>query len=529
MKLVTDPNILSQLNSVNPVTDQQTLDQLNGRPPLRAPDANIFQRTGQNYNEFISTAQVLRDKTKTDNRSELQNLLPMIGNSAGFVGKELLEPVISGYKTLKDIAPETTGKIENTLGSALGSFANSDIGQKAIGAAQSALGAYDQYVAKPHPIISDNIKGALQTLSLVNPASLRAIEGGGAAAKGATSLAGKAVQTPVNMIAAPAFKAALSAVDDETKQLAQKANQMGIRLRLDQVADSDPLSTAQKVSQEIPFSGVRQFEKLQNKDVNQAVGKAVGVDTKAWNSKTLDNAFNDIGGEFNKFFSGKKFTFDQNRMNSIGKIAEEAERLSGSDTHKIVRNVVNDFVKDIGPNGEVTGEKLNELRKNLGEFMRSNKDQAGEAAEKYVQKILDEVLDVVTSGDPKTKSDFTNLKYRYKNLITIQPLVGKATRGDLNSQLLENAVKRVWGEDAYARGKAGELGDIAKISKTFLTKQRGSDTLPKAGYLGAASAALNPALATIAAPKVVGATALNRLYQNSLTSPRVVKSFLKKK
>lgn len=512
------------------------------RPKLQAPDGgNLFQRIGQDVSKRNAQANIYQNREASGQTNPLQEILPLAGQGFGLMGDIGGEVMKSGYRSLKDLAPQTIGGLENAAGSALSSLSNTDIGQAAIGAGQQGLKAYGQF-AEQHPVLSSNIEGGLNTLAGALPidgvpAALAIPALGAKIASAGTKVAAKTVgkvgQGAINnLVAKPAINSLMSGVDDETKALAKKAADMGIRLRVDQVADSDPLSMFQKVSQEVPYSGVRQFEKAQNTDINSAIGKAVGVDTKTWNPQKLDTAFKDIGQEFNKFFSGKNFVFDQSRMDSIGKIAEEAERLSGSDTHKIVRNIVNDFVKEVGPNGEIAGEKLNELRSSLGEFLRSNKDQAGEAAEKYVQQLLDNVLDVVTSGDPDAKDIFTNLKYRYKNLLTITPLVAKSTRGNLNGQLLEGAVKRIWGEDAYARGKAGELGDIAKISKTFLVKQRGSDTLPKAGWaggiLGAGGALLNPGVAGAAiAPTGLGVIT-NRVYQNAISNPGVVKSFLGK-
>jgi len=165
----------------------------------------------------------------------------------------------------------------------------------------------------------------------------------------------------------------------------------------------------------------------------------------------------------------------------------------------------------------------------LQEVLRRGKDQAGEAADHYIGKVLDKFLDASFESLPaEARPAFTNLKYQYKNLITVTPVAAKALRGNINTTLLEGAVMRTWGTKEYAIGQAGDLGELAKISKTFLPHLGGSDTVQKAIYAGAGISAAGGGAALAGAPAAAATLGANRLYQAGNTSQKAVSSYLRK-
>lgn len=414
------------------------------------------------------------------------------------------------------------------------------IGRSVKGAAVSApLGA--AYSAGNAPTVSD-MPEAAKTDALISGALGAALPvglaAGGAALRGAGAGAGMATQALI----APAER--------ETALLAEKAmKHYKIPLSITQASDSTALRNLQKVSQELPLSKAATFKNQQAMAVNKAVAKTFGQDANHITPELIDFSYKKLGSKFDSFFNGKTITFTPDDITSIRALAEEAKNTVGSDAQNIISKNIDTLLRDLseipvakqppkfGMYGEVTqapvqsagatipGEKFNQIRTQIQEILRADKDQAGNAADPFVSKALDKFMDVGLSNMPEgSKEAFKNLKYQYKNLVAITPAAAKALRGNINPTHLEAAVQRIYGVKEYATGQAGDLGELAKISKTFLPHLGGSDTTQKmlyaAGLTGAGGLANLPATAT--------ALGVNRIYQEGNTSQAAVRKYLEK-
>jgi len=355
-----------------------------------------------------------------------------------------------------------------------------------------------------------------------------------AGVKAAPAAARAVAQGVDNTLANVASKAAnrfLPELDETSALLAQKAQSLPIPipLYLDQVAESPALNNIQKISQELPFSGVAKRESLQNEAVMSNIAKSFGQDSNKITPNVIKQAYTDLGKQFNETFKDKTVTITPDVLSRFDNIVDEASQTNGSNVSDIVKRNV-DYIKNNISDGVISGEKLNQIRSKISENIRNAKSVDGRAAQGHLGDLLDGVIDTAFDGlDPAAKQAFGDLRFKYKNLITVTPLAGKATRGNINPQLLENRVTRVFGEKAYANGEAGILGDVAKISKTFLPKKGGSDTIPKglyAGGLAGVAAASNPALAVALAPNAALGLGANRLYQNAISNPNVVNNYV---
>jgi hypothetical protein len=151
-------------------------------------------------------------------------------------------------------------------------------------------------------------------------------------------------------------------------------------------------------------------------------------------------------------------------------------------------------------------------------------------ARPYISDLNNIVVDISSAGDPQIKKSLSEASKNYKNL-NVALSAWDSTSNAINPVKLENAVKssRGYGMQSYAKGKAGDLGELAQIGKTFLGEVGGSSTVPNivAGGLGTAgigsvAGLVDPTLGLTA----LGAVGLNRLAQGVNRNPRVVNALL---
>jgi len=291
-------------------------------------------------------------------------------------------------------------------------------------------------------------------------------------------------------------------------------NKFGINLRLDQVARSRPRDTFQKLSQNIPYSGVDTQEEQAYKQWNKSIAKTLGVEADDLSPETITQFKNANSSKFKDALEDVDVTFDGQQLNqALNEISDSAKtNLSdGSDAQKVVNNYVNMFNEnfdsakgitteigvpkskpqtDIAIKGQtrkateydiydinskvLNGNKAHSLRSNL---VKASVDATPEA-KRYIAKMINVLDDVLEQNIPKAKAQtLKQARREYRNFKTIQPLLEGSTDGLINPTSLMNRVKSSKYINASTL-KDGEddLVDLARIGKEFLPKKGGSDT-----------------------------------------------------
>lgn len=327
--------------------------------------------------------------------------------------------------------------------------------------------------------------------------------GGAIPATGAALKAGKAAITP--------------AIDDGLRDVAKLARQYNIPISFDQVSSSRALKNAQKVSQELPFSGQEKFREGQLKAWNKAIFKTVGLDADKFTKINMDKAFTQVGHEFDSLAKGKTFQFDDAFARRLDDIRQEAASTANRDAIGNFEDAVTKALKEAGPMGEITGEKLGKLRSTINRMARkaSNID-----TQSLLHDLENAIIDVMTEGDDVAKGSLSAAKQKYKNLIVIEPLAAKAKGGNISPSLLNNRVSQIYGR-SHTRGQAGEIGDLAQVGFELLPELGGSDTVQKGLYamggLGATGGIIaNPVVGVPTALTAAAGLAVNRVAQSGL-------------
>lgn len=313
--------------------------------------------------------------------------------------------------------------------------------------------------------------GTAQTGERTAGAKQGAITGG--AIGSAVPLAGAAIGAGLS--------AALPKADEGLVEVGKLAQKYSIPLSIDELTSSRAVKNIQKVSQELPFSGQAKFRDAQMEAFNRAITKSIGQNSTKITPEIMDKAFEKVGAEFDNLGKGKTFILDQNFTDSIQSILDDAAINATDDAVKNFQKGLERVYKNANPDGTISGEKLSFLRSNINGLARkaNNPDTA-----ELLKDLENAVIDVMTAGDDVAKEALSSAKYKYKNLLAIEPLAQKAKGGNISPTLLANRVARIYGRQ-YTRGRAGELGDLARIGSELLPELGGSDTAQKLGYMAA--------------------------------------------
>jgi polyhydroxyalkanoate synthesis regulator phasin len=298
----------------------------------------------------------------------------------GFVGnvnKDLqgrgaeLANAINAYSTgqqgltqtaIQAIGKSGAGAINDILGQGLSTITPEVVKSGLMSVAQPILNSQPvQSMVKGYGEFAQSNPNAARTLeSLGNIASMLPItKGGQVAGQAVTTVAKPVVETAGEL----AMKTIAPNIAPEAAPLAQRAVDFGIPLSLDQVAPSRVRNTIQKVSQELPFSGVENFQDQQIKNWNKALAKeALGVDAENLNPTVIGKYLKKADEDFSSILNNK--TLNITDTEPLDNIINNAAYEAAPDTIKIVEKNVNQL-KNLISKGEISGNQLASVRSDL--------------------------------------------------------------------------------------------------------------------------------------------------------------------
>lgn len=326
-------------------------------------------------------------------------------------------------------------------------------------------------------------------------------------------------ETAINTASKRAFLP-VPQITDEGKRVATLAQQYDIPIGMDDVTDSKFYKTLISEGQSVPFSGSQKKIDTQLSKFTAAVARSVGLeDTQKLTVENIDKAFSNVGKEFDALTKGQTFTMNDDVAAGLNDILSVAENGGyGAEGVKLFNKYIADLGAVVDDSGIVDGETLAKLRSKLNAVSRKGSDLNAKTLASELEGVIS---DFITDGHPEA---LRQAKYRYKNLLAIEPLAAKDQIGGMisPSQLL-GRVRQVY-KRQFSRGNAGELGDLANIGQYIKESIPNSGTAQRTGARNlltgnlmamAPTAAFGGPLAAMAQGAVsVGAMGANRALQN---------------
>lgn len=275
---------------------------------------------------------------------------------------------------------------------------------------------------------------------LVNPsdAGTGALIGG--ALPAATQLAGKAGNA-IRQTFAPE-------VSPEVRQLAQRAQDLGINVPADRIVNSRPLNAMAGSLNYVPFSGRAATEDAMNSQLNKVLSNTFGQDSSNV-TMALRKAEGVLGGQFDEVLRNNSVRVDQQFLQDLAESANRASRELGSDGASIIGKQVDDIIAKAG-SGQIDGQAAYNIKRTLDRIGQRNTPEAFYAND--LKKSLMGALN--RSLGPDQAAAFAKTRQQYGAMLDLQRLAKNGAEGEISVARLANMRN-------INNPKMQELADIA--------------------------------------------------------------------
>jgi len=473
---------------------------------------------------------------------------PIVAPKTPPVG-DTVDPYDPITKQLSDAAHITAGYIGNQLYGVPGQIANEFQAGKdlaASGASDIKAGNYAPTFPSTNPQswgaggVLKTAAGALGALgSPISGVADKLVQEPVTEATG-NPQAGQVAGMAASAYAANAIPHLLSGApaDAETLRLANIANQSNIPIRASQISTNPFINKMDQVLGWIPGSGRQAEDAAQKAAYIRAASNTFGEDTPQITRSVIQDAKDRIGGVMNTVEARTPIQFDQQLGDGLTNVLQNAKTLfgEGTDRFNVVKNQVSQIVSLAREhNGTIPGDAWATLY-----HKGSPLERLSGAADSDVGNLANDLKGVAQDAvqrqaTPEDAAAYTNARFQYKNMKTVEPLVTTGMPGEISPAGLNQRVRA-----NFPTTNAGPLGDLADIGQRFLRQPRDSGTplgekvlgmvtspgvavgsalagqqlglsLPEIAGLGVAAPAIN---ATVA--RMGSALLNNPVYRNSL-------------
>jgi hypothetical protein len=260
----------------------------------------------------------------------------------------------------------------------------------------------------------------------------------------------------------------------------QRLSKEGLEPDLSQIFESPFLDSVKSRLHALPFTANKQAKIAvdQMKKFNQRVLKVAGINADIATPEVIDKGFNALGKRFDDLIKNTdKVKIDQKALDEIAKIAQDAPNQVGTENAALILRQVDDIQNKIGAGDIITGEAYKALRtnlNNLGTAWRKSRDRA--EASPFVGKLVSTLDNAVgDSFGPARQEAWKKARSEYAALSTLANSNAIDEFGMINGNKLFTAVRNS-DKKAFARGKRGELANVARLGKQMQTKIPDSGT-----------------------------------------------------
>lgn len=389
----------------------------------------------------------------------------------------------------------------------------------------------DQQLLATNPGIAGNVLGAAASMAIPGAAAGKAGQATGALRYGTSALSGAAYGgiTPVadgesralNMGVSGAFGAAgqkvanvvessgakaAAAITPELRKVYDYAKSKGINLSPAQLADSGFVKRMAHMLDRLPFSGANARNAQQQEAGNAALAGLIGQKKAGMvNQSVMNDAAEKLGKKFDQVFArGSKL--DSQALGEFTALQQEAEAQLDETARRAVSGWM-ERIKSQAKDGYLPPHALQSLDQQLRKAATGGGDRQN-IAQAFRESLHE---NFGRNAHPGVAKQWQTIRRQYATMKTLEPVVARNPDG-VPLQQLQGAINASKaGRTARARGRDGELGQLASVGQRI----KGPSTSGTAENLQAAGMGMG-AIANL--PLTLGTLGLGGLGARALNS-----------
>lgn len=300
-------------------------------------------------------------------------------------------------------------------------------------------------------------------------------------------------------------------ISQEVKDLAKKAEDYGIDIPIDKIANSKPLNALAKSLEYVPFSGREATQETLHKQVNRAVSRTIGQDNHNIN-KALRDADLNLSGQFEKTLQENAVKLDDAFIEGLARVEKEAESILIKDQFAVIKKQI-DNILEKGGSGQLDGQAAYNIKKLLDKLGKGSDTTKASVAIDLKRELMD-ALD--RSLGAEKAAAFKKVREQYGNMLELEKIAKNGAEGEISIARLAN----------MKNTRSKELKDLADIAAQFVTEREGQHGAMQRVLVGGAAGATAglPGLAAGA----IGGRALNTMLNNKSLRNRIIGENVKK-
>jgi len=214
------------------------------------------------------------------------------------------------------------------------------IGEGTLGEELSAdISKVSEYLDK-NPRLARNL-GIVEAAAVVTPVGKAKIK-----PKAQTGIIGKTGEALTDI----AEKAPLKApkVSGAIGKLGERARELGIPLRADQILPTKTRKGLQKGSELVPLSGARQFAERQQAAWHRALSRTIGQNSDHLGPDVVNKYLDSAKKKFDNILEGKKIEFSDDLVKTLDDIESGLTKTLDDASANVVKNNINEVRKNFG-------------------------------------------------------------------------------------------------------------------------------------------------------------------------------------
>jgi hypothetical protein len=303
----------------------------------------------------------------------------------------------------------------------------------------------------------------------------------------------------------------LPKVNQETAQLASRAQQFGMKLTPDMLSGNKIARITGEAAAKVPFSGAP--GEANQVAFNRSLIKMIGGDEAA-HAMTPDifgDALLSNGEKIGEISGRTHIPMNDSFAQALANHVDEAAKFQTEGNANILNSYVRELQNKAAQNGGVIdGTAFRTLNSKIGRQIRGTTDGDLKNTLGDLQGSMFDALQA-NIAHPDDLAALMDARRKYAIAKTIEPLVAKSPTGDISpAGLMGRVTADGSGKTRMATGNGGDLGDLARVGQRFL-KEPGSSNTAERGLaytiMGGGALANLPVTAGV----VTGANLYNRL------------------